>query len=42
VSATIWDWLAPPILAAVACAIFGWLWSAGANNKSLWGAIKSA
>lgn len=42
VSTRIWDWLAPPTLAAVACAIFGWLWSAGANNKSLWDAIKSA
>ena len=41
VTTKIWDWLIPPFLAAVACAIFGWLWSGRAKDTSLWAAIKS-
>jgi putative ABC transport system permease protein len=42
VHATIWDWVAPPVVAAVACGVGGWVWSGTAKNTSLWAAIKSA
>jgi putative ABC transport system permease protein len=42
VNATIWDWIAPPVVAAVACGVWGWVWSGTAKNTSLWAAIKSA
>jgi ABC-type antimicrobial peptide transport system permease subunit len=42
VAATGWDWIAPPVLAASACAIWGWLWSGEPKSSSLWAAIKAA
>jgi len=40
VSATIWDWLAPPILAALFCAVTGFVVSARLTVGSLWMTIK--
>lgn len=42
VAATLWDWTAPPVLSALACGIWGWLWSGEAKGMSLWAAIKAA
>lgn len=42
VNATVWDWIAPPVVAAIACGVWGWVWSGTAKNTSLWAAIKSA
>ena len=41
VAATVWDWIAPPVVAAVACGAWGWLWSGEARDTSLWAAIKA-
>ena len=41
VSATIWDWLLPPILAALYCAVTGLVVSARLTVGSLWSTIKS-
>ena len=41
VVATVWDWITPPVLAALASGAWGWLWSADAGDRSLWDAIKS-
>ena len=40
VSASIWDWALPPIVAGVFCALVGWLLSAKLTAGSLWTAIK--
>jgi predicted lysophospholipase L1 biosynthesis ABC-type transport system permease subunit len=39
---TIWDWALPTIGAAIACGVWGWIWSRGVISRGLWAAIKSA
>jgi len=39
--ATMWDWILPPIGAAIACGAWGWIWSRAATARGLWTAIKS-
>jgi putative ABC transport system permease protein len=38
---TLLDWAAPAIVAALACLIWGWRWSADPKGRSLWAAIKA-
>lgn len=40
ISATLWDWLLPPVFAGLFCAIAGWLLSARSTAGSLWLAVK--
>jgi putative ABC transport system permease protein len=41
VVARAWDWITPPVLAAIASGTWGWLWSVDSGNQSLWATIKS-
>jgi putative ABC transport system permease protein len=41
VVATLCDWIAPIVIATVACGWWGWLWSRDPKDKSLWAAIKA-
>jgi putative ABC transport system permease protein len=41
VAATAWNWMAPPVLAALASGAWGWLWAGDARDRSLWAAVKS-
>ncbi len=40
VRATLWDWLVPPLVTALFCALAGWLISARLTLGSLWTAVK--
>ena len=40
VSATWWDWLIPPLVTGLFCALTGWVLSARATTGSLWTAVK--
>lgn len=42
VSATAWDWLLPPVIAALSCGLLAWLASMRLMAGSLWATIKSA
>ncbi|MFD2181728.1 ABC transporter permease [Rhodoplanes azumiensis] len=37
---TVWDWIAPPVVTAAACGLWGWLWSGRGSNESLWATLK--
>lgn len=42
VSATFWDWLVPPLLTALFCAVAGWVVSARLTAAALWSAVKGS
>jgi len=42
ISATLWDWLLPPVVAGTACALLGWWLSARQMGGSLWVSVKAA
>jgi ABC-type antimicrobial peptide transport system permease subunit len=41
VGALLWDWLTPPLVTGVFCALIGWMLSARSTAGSLWAAVKS-
>jgi len=42
VGATLWDWLAPPLLTALFCAVAGWVVSARLTRGALWSTVKGS